>query len=364
MTRRPPRRATLLPFLAVAVVLHLIGLGTAPVWSPWLGWRHPLGGAPAEGPLQGALRVVRLDDGPDPEDDAAEAPDDEDAPEPEPPEPPKPPVPDGQIVDVAPPEREQRPEDAEYLAEHDADVLEETRSQRFKVNPDVIAHTYSDESRVQLQGDPVPDLGATEPATGAMVGNDRFDLDRHGTVAALPGHWQATNRLGYDAPVPSSVLRSVLQGAPQNDLLDEKRGDATQLDTHEFLYAAYLNRIRRLVNFYWNQNVDNLPSSVRLVKPEYTTTVLAVLEGDGSLASIRVADHGESGSRELDDAVLRAFRVAAPFENPPEGMIEDDGYVRLPEMGFTVTLGHAEMQFQGIDPRAGVQFPGILKAPR
>ena len=39
-------------------------------------------------------------------------------------------------------------------------------------------------------------------------------------------------------------------------------GDRLALNTVEILYASYLNRIRRLVNFYWNQNLDNLPASV------------------------------------------------------------------------------------------------------
>lgn len=349
----------ILPFLVVALGLHLVGLITSPAWGPLL-WRPAAEPAALQldAARDGVLEVVRLDDE-DPDEDAPA----DDAPE-APPEPPAPVPVSGQIVEIAPPETPERPEDAEYLAEYDAKVPEETRSERFAINPEVLAPTFSEEQKVELRGEPVPDVGATADSTGGQVGNDRFDPDRHGTLAALPGHWEATNRLGYEAPVPSAVLRSVLQGAPQNDRLDEKRGDATQLNTNEFLYTAYLNRIRRLVNFYWNQNLDNLPASVRLVKPEYTTTVHAVLDAEGILESIAVAEEGGSGSRELDDAVVRAFRVASPFENPPEGLIGDDGYVRLPEMAFTVSLGHAQMQFQGIDPRAGVQFPGILKSPR
>ena len=363
MTPRPWRRDNAwakvwLAFLGMALLVHGAGFLTAPVWMPYLSHPRPLEAAALKSGLDDAtpMEVVRLDDDAD-EPDAKE-------PEPEEAEPPKPLDPTGQIVEIAPPQNQERPDEADFLAEYNSTVPEETRSERFAINPEVLAPTFSKEQKIELRGEPVPDLGATAPSTGAQVGNDRFDPDRHGTLAALPGHWDATNRLGYEAPVPSAVLRSVLQGAPQNDRLDVKRGDATQLNAHEFLYTAYLNRIRRLVNFYWNQNLDNLPASVRLVKPEYTTRVLAVLDSEGSLEAIQVADDGQSGSRELDDAVVRAFRVAAPFENPPEGLIGDDGFVRLPDMAFTVTLGHASIPYQGIDPRAGVQFPGILKAPR
>ncbi len=275
---------------------------------------------------------------------------------------PKPDDPDGQLVEIAPPETQKVPEKSEYLAEYNQTVPEETRSLRYEINPDILAPKYSEERRVEIRGEPVPDLGATEPASGTTAGNERFDPDRDGTLAALPGQWEVNSGFGNDGPMPSSVLKSIVAGAPQNDRLDEKVGTETRLNTKEFAYAGYLLRIRRLVNFYWSQNLDNLPSSVRLAKPLYTTTVDVVLDGNGALESVRVAS--ESGSSELDDAVVRAFKVAGPFPNPPAGIIDPDGRVRLPKMSFTVELGMAEMRYDGIDPRAGTQFPGLLKSPR
>ncbi len=266
----------------------------------------------------------------------------------------------GQLVEIAPPKEEERPEEAEYLAEYDNVVEEETRSERFEVNPEVLSPEHSDEQMAEMED--LVDVNAEQESTGATTGNNRFDPDRDGTLASLPSKWKVTNKEGPDAPTLSSQTTSQLAGAPQNDLLREKRGDATQLNTKEYLYAGYLQRIRRLVNFYWQQNIDNLPSSVRLSRPLYTTDVKSILNGDGALEYIEVT--GESGSPELDDAVVRAFRVAGPFPNPPEGLIEKDGRVYLPDMSFTVTLGVARARYEGIDPRAGVQFPGILKSPR
>jgi TonB family protein len=94
----------------------------------------------------------------------------------------------------------------------------------------------------------------------------------------------------------------------------------------------------------------------------YTTDVKSILNAHGALEYIEITR--ESGSPELDDAVVRAFRVAGPFPNPPAGLIEKDGRVYLPDMGFTVQLGVARARYEGIDPRAGIQFPGILKSPR
>ncbi len=266
----------------------------------------------------------------------------------------------GQLVEVAPPEEEQVPEESDYLAEYDVTVDEETRSERFEVNPDVLAPEFADDQAAERED--VLDLNVDKPSTGATEGNNRFDPDRDGTLASLPSPWRVTNRQGPQDPVPASHTSSRLAGAPQNDLLDEKRRDATHLNTKEYLYAGYLQRIRRLVNFYWNQNLENMPASVRLARPMYRTDIKAILNADGALEYIEVTD--ASGSEPLDDAVVRAFKVAGPFPNPPDGLLEKDGRVYLPDMGFTVQLGVARARYEGIDPRAGVQFPGILKSPR
>jgi len=289
----------------------------------------------------------------------------EQPPAPEPPEEPpaeedEEPELDGQIVETPPPVEEKRPEDAEYLAEHDNTVEEETRSERFQVNPEVLAPSYSEEAKLQMEE--AIDVNADEPSTGAQVGNDRFDPDENGRMAAIPSPFTLTNRDGLQKPTMASSSTSSLAGAPQNDLLDEKRGKETNLNTREMVGATYLNHIRRLVNYYWQQNLDNLPASVRLARPRYRTVVVVVLDGSGALESLEVTE--SSGSDPLDDAVVRAFRVAGPFPNPPEQLVARDGRVYLPTMSWTVELGQGRPAYQGVDQRANVQFPGILKAPR
>lgn len=266
----------------------------------------------------------------------------------------------GQIVEIAPPEDDTPPEEAEYLAEVSSTVEEETRTERTEMNPEVLAPVFSEQQMYEQED--IMDLNVDKESTGATPGQETFELGTNGTMAALPSKWMLTNKEGLQDPVPSSHSEARLAGAPQNDLLDEKLGDEVAVNAKEFLYAAYLNRIRRLVNFYWRQNVDNLPASTRLVKPRYRTVVHAVLNADGALELIEVTY--ESGEPTVDDCLVRAFRLAAPFPNPPAGLVESDGRVYLPSMDFTLTLTQAHNQYQAIDPRAGVQYPGLLKAPR
>ncbi len=266
----------------------------------------------------------------------------------------------GQIVELSPPEEPEKPVESDYLAEFDERVEEETRTAKVEINPEVLSREYSDEQKAE-QAD-VEDVNVEEDSTGATVGNDRFDPTTDGSLAAVPSPWAVTNQLGPEAPVKSSQTQAELMGAPQNDLLDEERGDVVSLNTTRYPWDGYMKRIRRQVNFWWQQNLDNLPSSVRLTQSSYTTEVEVILNADGVLEVIEVTE--ESGVGEIDDAVVRAFQVAGPFDNPPEGLIQKDGRVYLPDFEFTVRLGVARVQYKGIDPRAGVQFPGILKSPR
>jgi TonB family protein len=267
---------------------------------------------------------------------------------------------EGQIVEIAPPVEERRPTDADYLSRYDNTAPEETRTERFEVNPEVLSRAYSKEHQAEKRD--LMDLNAERESTGATVGNQRFDASRDGSMRALPSPWKVTNLEGPQDPVPSAQMSAAMSGAPQNDLLREAMGNVVDLNTLRYPFAGYMERVRRQVNYWWQQNLDNLPSSVRLGRSSYTTEVTVILNGDGALELIDVS--ASSGSTELDDAVVRAFRLASPFDNPPAGLVRKDGRVYLPDFDFTVQLSAARMQYQGIDPRAGVQFPGILKSPR
>ena len=267
---------------------------------------------------------------------------------------------DGQLVDTPKPNEEIRPEEADYLAEYNNTVEEETMSERFRINPEVLSNVYSEEDKVEYED--LVDVNAEDPSTGAQIGNERFAPDRHGALATLPSPFQVTNKDGFEKPTVASHSKTTLAGAPNNDLLKEKRGVATNLNTKEFLYASYMNHIRRLVNFYWSQNLDNLPGGLPFSKPSYETVVSVTITEDGRVESIEVNKTAELDP--LDQAVVQAWWSAGPFPPPPEGLLEADGRAYLPNASFTVTLGQGESRYMGVDPRQNVQFPGIMKSPR
>jgi len=44
---------------------------------------------------------------------------------------------------------------------------------------------------------------------------------------------------------------------------------------------------------------------------------------------IKVQVIGRSGIQDLDDAAVEAFKAAAPFPNPPKGIVDEDGTIRI-----------------------------------
>lgn len=267
---------------------------------------------------------------------------------------------DGQLVEIAPPKDPTPPDEADYLAEHASSVDEETRTEFTELNPDVLAPVFSDEQVFEQEA--AIDLNITQPSTGATPGATVYEEGPGGAFALRRSKWLQTNRIGTQNPVPASHTAASVSGAPQNDLLNEALGDEVALNAKPLVFAAYLNRIRRLVSHHWRENINDIPPAVRLVRSQYRTVVHARLDSEGRLLSATVTT--PSGEPAVDSCLTRAFEMAGPFPNPPEGLVNAEGIVELPAMDFTLLLKQAENRYEGIDPRAGVRYPGILKTPR
>jgi len=114
-----------------------------------------------------------------------------------------------------------------------------------------------------------------------------------------------------------------------------KPGDQTLLNTAEFVYYSFYRRVEEGIVYLWNNYVaefiDTHPDvRANLGKRDYITEVEAVMKPEGDHADlVRTYVVSSSGVVGLDDIPGRAFAEASPFENPPDGMIEADGYIRM-----------------------------------
>lgn len=119
-----------------------------------------------------------------------------------------------------------------------------------------------------------------------------------------------------------------------NDYLkDVAIGAATHLNTREFLYFTYFNRIKRKLRDHWepliHTRVREIAQSGRKVASTggaRVTRLVITLDENGGLSRVQVST--TSGLLDLDDVAIEALRVSAPFPNPPKDLIEN-GLVRI-----------------------------------
>jgi TonB family protein len=110
-----------------------------------------------------------------------------------------------------------------------------------------------------------------------------------------------------------------------NDYLpDVAIGANTLLNTHEFKYYSFYERIRQKLSFQWESRLKNefnklVQQGVQQITGDRITKLRVHIKKDGSI--VRTDLMGTSGYHELDRAALEAFRAASPFPNPPSGLM-------------------------------------------
>ncbi len=112
-----------------------------------------------------------------------------------------------------------------------------------------------------------------------------------------------------------------------------ERGSHTLLNTREFIYYSYFSRMKEQIYWRWNQYLQTeLPltafkSNHGNRQQIFSTSLYVYLSTDGEIQDMRVVK--SSGEENVDSAALHAFLSAAPFPNPPAGLIEEDGYIHI-----------------------------------
>lgn len=136
-------------------------------------------------------------------------------------------------------------------------------------------------------------------------------------------------------PGPKAKPNDDIGDPSQSDdyVKDVKSGLQTLLSTREFVYYAYYSRIKDALRQHWEPTVRE---KVKIIyrqgrsiasARDRVTQVLVTLNPKGELIRIEVLT--QSGVQALDNAAVEAFHAAAPFPNPPKGMIEQDGTIKI-----------------------------------
>lgn len=132
----------------------------------------------------------------------------------------------------------------------------------------------------------------------------------------------------------SPEKRKLGQSAATNDYLkDIEHGAQTLLNTKEFAYFTFYQRVRKQLEQFWEPGlrakIQKMYDRGRnlATNKEHATKLLVVLNSKGTITRILVQD--TSGINDLDQAAIEAFNRAGPFPNPPKGMLEQDGTVKV-----------------------------------
>ena len=126
--------------------------------------------------------------------------------------------------------------------------------------------------------------------------------------------------------IKSGSVKSKGLGQSNDYLEDIPLGDFTKLNTQEFEFYGFYNRIRERLEIFWGTNIqekaDSIMKSGRSIASDRNLITALEIQINNKGEIVKVNVNSTSGVRELDSAAVETFNQAGPFPNPPEGMIK------------------------------------------
>jgi TonB family protein len=292
----------------------------------------------------------------------------------------------GQIVDVAPTPDQNPPADTHRVSEYNTHVAKEMQARdktAFYKNA-MPKHTTT-EKPTKLQGKDVSDkvqaIGSPAVATAKQAQEakkpghrleipdvqKRTKLDLQEGKGGLVPERTATEEVkgnssrlrleAGDGPqesaqasgaggtgshlnlIPSQSLLDRITGAPANDHLEGvDEGEGTYLNTREWKYAGFFNRVKQSVGEHWDPGTvmrRRDPSGEIYGWRDRRTIVNVTLNKSGGLEDLTVEK--SCGVDFLDEEAMGAFKRAQPFQNPPAALLDADGLIKF-SFGFFLEM--------------------------
>ena len=112
-----------------------------------------------------------------------------------------------------------------------------------------------------------------------------------------------------------------------------KEGDSSALNTKEFVFYSYFERVRRQLDQAWQpilrEQIQRIYKNGRKLASnmDYTTKTLVTLNARGDIVRVQLLE--QSGTTDLDQAAVDALNKAGPYPNPPKGLINGSGEVQI-----------------------------------
>jgi TonB family protein len=229
-----------------------------------------------------------------------------------------------QVVESEPVANAEPPKDAKYLGERSQTVEQETKAKnvdsfRKGGNPSVAGNNGKSLNFKDL----APKAAALRPPTNQELEGYKQERQKYEVAQ------------NQDARMGTQSLDN--PGSATNDYLKEvKEGDRTMLSTKEFVYFGYYRRIRERLEVAWNGRLRNTLQSYMgggggrqlASNRDYVTGVIVILDRNGTITAVQLMQ--QSGATDLDKAAVDAFNEAGPFPDPPAGLVDERGEIRIP----------------------------------
>ncbi len=218
---------------------------------------------------------------------------------------------------------------AKFLGEHNQKALQEMRAKnvddfRKKQGTGAKSPEKSEMAGATPDGENVKDKAEAEITDDGLGGEEQV---KDGKKYGVKRNWKTLSLrdlgVGGDGGADAAT-DDILKGV--------REGQGTVLSTREFRFYSYYHRLKELLRQYWKPNVERQISRIwnkgkNINSDEMVTRLLVLLDENGKIQ--KISKVSGSGFMELDEAAVEAFQKAGPFPNPPKGMIDADGFVRI-----------------------------------
>lgn len=226
-----------------------------------------------------------------------------------------------------------KPKDPKYMSKVDKAVEKETRAVTRGDFKNENSKAEKPTAKQELNEKPAEKVAKSEPPAAEAkemktFANGDFDLGKKKTIGKAKTLQDLKSTSFED--VSRQAFASVSQ--TNDHIKDVVAGAETQLNTREFLYYTYFNRIKKKLRQHWepiiHEKVRGLVRKGRELasNSSSTTRLIITLDAHGGLSRVQVVT--TSGVQDLDEAAIEALKVAAPFPNPPKDLITD-GIVQI-----------------------------------
>lgn len=236
---------------------------------------------------------------------------------------------------------EREPDDTKNISEIDQKVDKETKAPNVKTTPPgnptpsgnpSPKSTPTDSEQDGKDSESTPKTDAPADAKGEQgEGSEAADSD-----VAPDDQGRVANKAGAaskNSPAGLAGSRQALQNTfgrlgTYDDLDDVEEGSENLLNTKRNKYASFFNRVRDAVSEEWDpEKVHRArdPEGNIYGNKNRKTTLRILLNRNGSVHRVYVVK--SSGADHLDEEAIRAVRTAAPFMNPPAGLIGESGKI-------------------------------------